>query len=157
MVCLGLEPGRLDWRRRRIHWAMATPLVLQILQNVVSFGILLSLPTTIYQCFRLVLLNKLLEDGNTLFRHGRLNEAAYRYEYALKRLPRLKETCNSGFNQQSFGNQSEAFQEPFEEDIFVVLKSHLLLNLSRYILHFSGTRILWNFLKSSFTFKWQLW
>ncbi len=38
--------------------------------------------------FRLVLLNKLLEDGNTLFRHGRLGEAAYRYEYALKRLPR---------------------------------------------------------------------
>ena len=81
--------------------------------------------------FRLVLLNKLLEDGNTLFRHGRLNEAAYRYEYALKRLPRLKETCNNGFNGQTFSNQPETFQESNEDDIFVVLKSHLLLNLSR--------------------------
>merc|ERR1719232_2168987 len=37
----------------------------------------------------LILLNKLLEDGNTLFRGGKMDEAAYRYEYALKRLPRL--------------------------------------------------------------------
>lgn len=38
-------------------------------------------------CFRLVLLNKLLEDGNTLYRKGRLKEAAYRYTYALNKFP----------------------------------------------------------------------
>ncbi|KAL4112593.1 hypothetical protein QTP88_016346 [Uroleucon formosanum] len=35
----------------------------------------------------LVLLNKLLEDGNTLYRKGRLKEAAYRYAYALNKFP----------------------------------------------------------------------
>ncbi|XP_008179715.1 protein TANC2 isoform X1 [Acyrthosiphon pisum] len=35
----------------------------------------------------LVLLNKLLEDGNTLYRKGRLKEAAYRYTYALNKFP----------------------------------------------------------------------
>lgn len=67
----------------------------------------------------LILLNKLLEDGNTLFRHGRLEDAAYRYEYALRRLPRLR--LDSG--------QFKSAQD--EEDIFSQLKSHLLLNLSR--------------------------
>ena len=92
----------------------------------------------------LVLLNKLLEDGNTLFRHGRLNEAAYRYEYALKRLPRLKQTCSntngSGSSSYSPTLASTSNQQTPEslgqdgghdEDIFLVLKSHLLLNLSR--------------------------
>jgi hypothetical protein len=79
---------------------------------------------------RLVLLNKLLEDGNTLFRHGRLSDAAYRYEYALKRLPRLKDACsnNSG---AVVSPGSCVFPESGEEDVFLVLKSHLLLNLSR--------------------------
>lgn len=40
-----------------------------------------------YTDFRLVLLNKLLEDGNTLYRKGRLKEAAYRYTYALNKFP----------------------------------------------------------------------
>ncbi|KYB28479.1 Protein TANC2-like Protein [Tribolium castaneum] len=35
----------------------------------------------------LILLNKLLEDGNTLYRKGRLREAAHRYQYALKKFP----------------------------------------------------------------------
>ena len=63
------------------------------------------------------MLNKLLEDGNTLFRAGKLEDAAYRYEYALKRLPRL----------------ASAIQETDQEndDVFVQLRSHLLLNLSR--------------------------
>merc|ERR1712141_975560 len=43
----------------------------------------------------LVLLNKLLEDGNVLFRKGRLTDVAYRYEYALRRLPRLRPDASS--------------------------------------------------------------
>jgi tetratricopeptide (TPR) repeat protein len=68
-----------------------------------------------YFC-RLILLNKLLEDGNTLFRKGRLPDAAYRYEYALRRLPRLRPPAASISS---------------SEDIFAQLKTHLLLNLSR--------------------------
>ena len=37
-------------------------------------------------CFRLILLNKLLEDGNSLYRAGQLEEASHCYCYALKRL-----------------------------------------------------------------------
>lgn len=36
---------------------------------------------------RLILLNKLLEDGNVLYRKSRLREAAHRYQYALKKFP----------------------------------------------------------------------
>lgn len=60
---------------------------------------------------QLILLNKLLEDGNMLFRQGQLGDAAHRYRYALKRLPHHE-----------------------DEDIsaqFVQLQLHLLLNLSR--------------------------
>ncbi|KAB0802170.1 hypothetical protein PPYR_04356 [Photinus pyralis] len=35
----------------------------------------------------LILLNKLLEDGNVLYRKSRLREAAHRYQYALKKFP----------------------------------------------------------------------
>ncbi|KAF5280679.1 hypothetical protein FQA39_LY05327 [Lamprigera yunnana] len=35
----------------------------------------------------LILLNKLLEDGNVLYRKNRLREAAHRYQYALKKFP----------------------------------------------------------------------
>ncbi|XP_021931745.1 protein TANC2 isoform X1 [Zootermopsis nevadensis] len=35
----------------------------------------------------LILLNKLLEDGNVLYRKSRLKEAAHRYQYALKKFP----------------------------------------------------------------------
>lgn len=33
------------------------------------------------------MLNKLLEDGNILYRKNRLQEAAHRYQYALRKLP----------------------------------------------------------------------
>lgn len=39
----------------------------------------------------LVLLNKLLEDGNVLFRKGRLKEAAHRYHYALNKFPPVED------------------------------------------------------------------
>ena len=59
----------------------------------------------------LILLNKLLDDGNTLYRQGRQPEAAHRYRYALRRLPREK---------------SDEWA-----DTFLTLQTHLLLNLSR--------------------------
>ena len=60
--------------------------------------------------FRLILLNKLLEDGNTLFRKGQLREASQRYKYAIKRLPP---------------------DEGDFSDTFCQLRVHLLLNQSR--------------------------
>ena len=66
------------------------------------------------------MLNKLLEDGNTLFRKGRLTDAAYRYEYALRRLPRLRPDAAASTTTITTS-----------EDIFAQLKTHLLLNLSR--------------------------
>ncbi|KAI5748263.1 hypothetical protein M8J77_023609 [Diaphorina citri] len=39
----------------------------------------------------LVLLNKLLEDGNVLFRKSRLKEAAHRYHYALNKFPPVED------------------------------------------------------------------
>ena len=59
----------------------------------------------------LILLNKLLEDGNTLYKKNRFEEAAHRYNYALKRIP------------------SENLEE--HESTFEQLKVHLLLNSSR--------------------------
>ena len=47
---------------------------------------------------RLVLLNKLLEDGNTLYRKSRLREAAHRYSYALSKFPPTNE-LDSTFKQ----------------------------------------------------------
>ena len=65
---------------------------------------------------RLLLLNKLLDDGNTLFKKGQLSEAAHRYQYALRKLPTvLGNTANKG-----------ATKATFEQ-----LNVHLLLNLSR--------------------------
>lgn len=42
--------------------------------------------TRFFAC-RLLLLNKLLEDGNVLYRKNRLQEAAHRYQYALRKIP----------------------------------------------------------------------
>ena len=60
---------------------------------------------------RLTLLNKLLEDGNTLYRKHKLVEASHRYSYANKKVP----TENQGSHQK----------------VFDQLKTHLLINLSR--------------------------
>lgn len=62
--------------------------------------------------FRLLLLNKLLEDGNILYRKNRLQEAAHRYQYALRKLP----------EPSSFGEYSGTFSQ---------LKVNFLLNHSR--------------------------
>ncbi|XP_069119870.1 protein TANC2-like isoform X1 [Argopecten irradians] len=59
----------------------------------------------------LLLLNKLMEDGNVLYKKSRIRDAAQRYQYALKKFPR------------------EDIREDF--NTFKDLKLNLLLNLSR--------------------------
>ena len=68
---------------------------------------------------RLILLNKLLEDGNMLYRQGHLAEASHRYRYALKRLPPV-----AGVGEQQPQLEQLASQ-------LSTLSLHLLLNLSR--------------------------
>merc|ERR1719282_381042 len=58
----------------------------------------------------LTLLNKLLEDGNTLFKKSKILDAAQRYQYAVKRVPHVA------------GNHKTVFDQ---------LRIHLLLNLAR--------------------------
>ena len=61
-------------------------------------------------------MNKLLEDGNTLYKRGKLPEAALRYSYAVKRLPTSTATSAPGGQHQK---------------VFDQLRVHLLLNLAR--------------------------
>ena len=68
------------------------------------------------------MLNKLLEDGNTLYRRNRFEDAAHRYQYAVKRLPPMSQQAG-----QQIGRQLS--QQ--EEQLFDQLRIHLLLNLSR--------------------------
>ncbi|XP_068617508.1 protein TANC2 isoform X2 [Battus philenor] len=72
--------------------------------------------------FMLILLNKLLEDGNMLYRKNRPSEAAHRYQYALKKINPL------------VGDEAPTpTAQPAHEHVsaFVQLKTNLLLNLSR--------------------------
>ena len=65
---------------------------------------------------RLLLLNKLLDDGNTLFKKDQIGEAAHRYQYALRKLPTVvTNTAIKGVTKMTFDQ----------------LNIHLLLNLSR--------------------------
>ncbi|XP_076455894.1 uncharacterized protein LOC143290385 isoform X2 [Babylonia areolata] len=59
----------------------------------------------------LLLLNKLMEDGNILYKKNRIKEASQRYQYALKKFPR-----------EGLGEESRTFHD---------LKLNFLLNLSR--------------------------
>ncbi|XP_020801973.1 protein TANC2 isoform X4 [Drosophila serrata] len=59
-----------------------------------------------------VLLNKLLEDGNVLYRKNRFQEAAHRYQYALRKISGLEQLLE-------------------RNAIFAQLRTNLLLNLSR--------------------------
>ena len=69
----------------------------------------------LYLVLRLLLLNKLLEDGNTLFKKDLISEAAHRYQYALRRIPSAMA-----------GNLKTGTKTTFDQ-----LSVHLLLNLSR--------------------------
>ncbi|XP_069967307.1 protein TANC2 isoform X2 [Bactrocera oleae] len=60
----------------------------------------------------IVLLNKLLEDGNVLYRKNRFHDAAHRYQYALRKI-----SCLENLLERSA--------------IFAQLRTNLLLNLSR--------------------------
>ncbi|XP_058987216.1 protein TANC2-like isoform X3 [Musca domestica] len=59
-----------------------------------------------------VLLNKLLEDGNVLYRKNRFHEAAHRYQYALRKISNLETLLE-------------------RSAVFAQLRTNLLLNLSR--------------------------
>ncbi|XP_021368868.1 protein TANC2-like isoform X2 [Mizuhopecten yessoensis] len=59
----------------------------------------------------LLLLNKLMEDGNVLYKKNRIRDAAQRYHYAIKKFPR-----------EDIGEDIRTFKD---------LKLNLLLNLSR--------------------------
>jgi len=61
---------------------------------------------------QVILLNKLLDDGNTLYRQQKITEASHRYKYALKRLTSIEPGLE--------------LRETFSE-----LEMNLLLNLSR--------------------------
>lgn len=77
----------------------------------------------------LLLLNKLLEDGNALYRRDKLTEAAYRYEYALKKLPAAPDAAGEkgeGGKKEAPGGGGGRL-----ELVLTRLRSHLLLNLSR--------------------------
>ncbi|XP_040580988.1 protein TANC2 isoform X3 [Lepeophtheirus salmonis] len=67
----------------------------------------------------LLLLNKLLEDGNTLFRKEKLQDAAHRYQYALRRIPNICLPTVSSIS------------DPKLRKTFEQLNVHLLLNLTR--------------------------
>lgn len=72
----------------------------------------------------LILLNKLLEDGNVLYRKGRLKEASHRYAYALRKFPESP--------QQIQDNQSqEQNNVMIHIQTFTQLRLNFLLNLSR--------------------------
>ncbi|XP_032587703.1 protein TANC2 isoform X8 [Drosophila mojavensis] len=59
-----------------------------------------------------VLLNKLLEDGNVLYRKNRFQDAAHRYQYALRKISGLEQLLE-------------------RNAVFAQLRTNLLLNLSR--------------------------
>nr|XP_025964549.1 protein TANC1 isoform X3 [Dromaius novaehollandiae] len=59
----------------------------------------------------IILLQKLMEEGNLLYKKGKMKEAAQRYQYALRKFPR-----------EGFGEEIKAFNE---------LRVSLYLNLSR--------------------------
>ncbi|XP_015600878.1 protein TANC1 isoform X2 [Cephus cinctus] len=72
----------------------------------------------------LILLNKLLEDGNVLYRKGRLKEASHRYAYALRKFPGPPEQNQDNQNQEQ---NNLVLHLP----TFAQLRLNFLLNLSR--------------------------
>ncbi|XP_035658391.1 protein TANC2-like isoform X3 [Branchiostoma floridae] len=59
----------------------------------------------------ILLLNKLVEEGNILYKKGRIKDACHRYQYALKKFPK-----------EGFGEEIKTFRE---------LKTQLFLSVSR--------------------------
>lgn len=67
------------------------------------------------------MLNKLLEDGNVLYRKNRLQDASHRYAYALKKIP----------DNVSSTATDEADEESAHVATYEQLKFNFLINLSR--------------------------
>ena len=63
---------------------------------------------------RLILMGKLLDDGNTLYKKQRLQESTQRFQYALKKFPPV-----------------EDYGGPEYQAAFQHLRIHLTLNLAR--------------------------
>nr|XP_029718771.1 protein TANC2-like isoform X1 [Aedes albopictus] len=79
----------------------------------------------------LILLNKLLEDGNTLYRKNRLQEASHRYQYALKKIPSTSLTNGDSGSDQSALYSADTNNNSANNATFQQLKFNFLLNLSR--------------------------
>ena len=98
----------------------------------------------------MILLNKLLEDGNTLYRKNRFDEAAHRYGYAVRRIPVNNLTNNNSLenndakdekNENNLDNhmamESNNNENTSDEEsvshmsaTFSQLKIHLLLHIA---------------------------
>ncbi|KAG8223991.1 hypothetical protein J437_LFUL012094, partial [Ladona fulva] len=78
----------------------------------------------------LILLNKLLEDGNVLYKKGRLQEASHRYRYALKKCPTEDDACLTVEGFWS-AEESEDSSPTKLRELFDSVRVHLMLNLSR--------------------------
>ncbi|XP_021708757.1 protein TANC2 isoform X2 [Aedes aegypti] len=79
----------------------------------------------------LILLNKLLEDGNTLYRKNRLQEASHRYQYALKKIPATSLTNSESGPDQTTLYSADTNNNSANNATFQQLKFNFLLNLSR--------------------------
>ncbi|XP_049533516.1 protein TANC2 isoform X2 [Anopheles darlingi] len=95
----------------------------------------------------LILLNKLLEDGNTLYRKNRLQEASHRYQYALKKIPAVVTVANESVTAlmtaaidpltggtvvaDSNNNNTSTSTSAASNATFQQLRFNFLLNLSR--------------------------
>ncbi|KAG5673330.1 hypothetical protein PVAND_003390 [Polypedilum vanderplanki] len=73
----------------------------------------------------IVLLNKLLEDGNVLYRKNRLQDASHRYEYALKKIP------SSNCDKLVTESNEDADELYGHNNTFQQLRFNFLINLSR--------------------------
>ena len=74
-------------------------------------------------------MNKLLEDGNTLYRQNKLPDAAHRYKYAIKRLPRENSELDETLSQLEiplFLNLSRCERRQGHHNIAVHLASQVV-------------------------------
>ncbi|NXA13225.1 TANC1 protein, partial [Sapayoa aenigma] len=88
-----------------------TPVVVMLLRKGAKLGNAAWAMATSKPDILLILLQKLMEEGNALYKKGKMKEAAQRYQYALRKFPR-----------EGFGEEMKAFTD---------LRVSLYLNLSR--------------------------
>ncbi|XP_059822477.1 protein TANC1 isoform X2 [Hypanus sabinus] len=88
-----------------------TPVVVMLLRKGAKLGNAAWAMATSKPDILIILLQKLMEEGNLLYKKGKMKEAAQRYQYALRKFPR-----------EGFGDEVKSFRD---------LKISLYLNLSR--------------------------